>query len=330
MDCLTHETRYRCSVVVVYHNPYDNVKELAHIFFRRCYDEKVTPYIVTKKTVFKWQEGFWTTMKEVFESDYKEMFLKAGLMDRSGGVLQHLISDAATMQLIRWTDGGFGMAAHNYDGDMLTDQIAQIHRSPGFITSNLVGTKEDGSLIKEFEASHGTVSDLWHDHLKGKETSLNPLGLVEAMIGAMQHAATLEAEKYPDDIEKQTVKAKIFNYCSTLRESMHNTFRYGQGTRDMSGPSGFTTEDFIAKVAWRLERYLKQQGEDVPPPKLREPDRKFRRNYKVDIEALNKLYRQFDTNGDGQIDFHEFEEMMVKLNIAPRLGADKEDEKTEN
>ena len=26
-----------------------------------------------------------------------------------GGDLQHLISDAATMQIIRWTDGGFGM-----------------------------------------------------------------------------------------------------------------------------------------------------------------------------------------------------------------------------
>jgi isocitrate dehydrogenase len=318
------------SVVVVYHNPYDNVKELAHIFFKRCYEQKVTPYVVTKKTVFKWQEGFWATMKEVFDSEYKEKFLEAGLLERSGGVLQHLISDAATMQLIRWTDGGFGMAAHNYDGDMLTDQIAQIHRSPGFITSNLVGRKDDGSLIKEFEASHGTVSDLWHDHLQGKETSLNPLGLVEAMIGAMQHAATLDAEKFPDDDEKQTVKAKVFNFCTTLRESMHNTFRYGQGTRDMSGPSGFTTEDFIAKVAWRLERYLKQQGEDVPPPKLREPDRKFRRNYKVDIEALNKLYRQFDKNGDGLIDFHEFEEMMVKLNIAPRVGADNESEKAEN
>jgi hypothetical protein len=26
----------------------------------------------------------------------------------------------------RWTKGGFGMAAHNYDGDMLTDEIAQV------------------------------------------------------------------------------------------------------------------------------------------------------------------------------------------------------------
>ena len=48
--------------------------------------------------------------------------------------------------------------AHNYDGDMLTDEVAQVHRSPGFITSNLVGKRADGTMIKEFEASHGTLS----------------------------------------------------------------------------------------------------------------------------------------------------------------------------
>ena len=50
------------------------------------------------------------------------------------------------------------MAAHNYDGDMLTDEVAQVHRSPGFITSNLIGKAADGRLIKEFEASHGALS----------------------------------------------------------------------------------------------------------------------------------------------------------------------------
>jgi len=42
------------SAVVVYDNPYDNVEKMAHHFFSRCLEEGVTPYVVTKKTVFKW------------------------------------------------------------------------------------------------------------------------------------------------------------------------------------------------------------------------------------------------------------------------------------
>jgi isocitrate dehydrogenase len=200
----------------------------------------------------------------------------------------------------------------------VTDQIAQVHRSPGFITSNLVGKNDDGTLIKEFEASHGTVSDLWHEHLAGRETSLNPLGLVEAMIGAMEHAATLDVERNPGNDEKQVAKDQIFNYCLTLRTAMHNTFRYGQGTRDMSGPSGYTTEDFVAKVAWRLERYLSAQYDETPPPHLREPDRKFRRNYDVDEEKVLAMFAKYDTNGDGAIDFEEFTTMINKLGLAPK------------
>lgn len=107
----------------------------------------------------------------------------------------------------------------------VTDQIAQVHRSPGFITSNLVGKNDDGTLIKEFEASHGTVSDLWHDHLAGKETSLNPLGLVEALIGAFEHAAVLDVERNPEDASKTAVHDQIVNFTETLRTAMHNTFR---------------------------------------------------------------------------------------------------------
>ena len=346
------------NVVVVYHNPYDNVDELAHLFFQRCLEAKITPYVVTKKTVFKWQEPFWAIMKDIFDKEYKEDFVKLGLLEKCGGELQHLISDAATMKLIRWTDGGFGMAAHNYDGDMctyfanfwavlvvdglsgeanifycfimfacllkVTDQIAQVHRSPGFITSNLVGKNDDGTLIKEFEASHGTVSDLWHDHLAGKETSLNPLGLVEAMLGALEHAATLDVEKDPSNTHKQTVKDQIFNFSSTLRNAIHNTFRYGQGTRDMSGPSGFTTEDFIRKVAWRLHRYLAAQYEESPPPVLSDVDRKFRRNYDIDEEAVKEMFTKYDKNGDGFIDAEEFTSMMVRLNLAPKKDVNKE------
>ena len=71
-----------------------------------------------------------------------------------------LLAPCAPLQIIKWTDGGFGMAAHNYDGDMLTDEVSQVHRSPGFISSNLIGKREDGVKIMEFEASHGTVCAL--------------------------------------------------------------------------------------------------------------------------------------------------------------------------
>lgn len=168
------------NVVVTYHNPLDNVYDMAHHFFARCLEARVVPYVVTKKTVFKWQEGFWTIMKKVFDEHYKQRYIDSGLIP--DGNLQHLISDAATMQIIRWTKGGFGMAAHNYDGDMLTDEVAQVHRSPGFITSTLVGKRDDGSVIKEHEASHGTVADLWEAHLRGEPTSLNPLVCTEKRI----------------------------------------------------------------------------------------------------------------------------------------------------
>ena len=92
------------SVAVVYHNPLDNVHDMAHIFFNRCLETGVVPYVVTKKTVFKWQEGFWRIMKEVFDEHFLERFVAAGLLPT--GELQHLISDAATMQIIRWNAGG--------------------------------------------------------------------------------------------------------------------------------------------------------------------------------------------------------------------------------
>lgn len=296
------------NAAVTYHNPLDNVEDLAHHFFSRCLDAQIVPYVVTKKTVFKWQEDFWAIMQEVFNVHYKQKYLSAGLLDNCGGELQHLISDAATMQIIRWTGGGFGMAAHNYDGDMLTDEIAQIHRSPGFITSNLIGRASDGRTIKEFEASHGTVADLWHAHLRGEETSFNPLGMVEAVIGSMQHAATLDT----------TNQDAVMEYTTSLRKVLHRRFVVGQGTRDMQGADGLTTEAFIDTVADRLHRVLnglpRAENEKAANPK---PDRAHDRDHNVDHELVKHMFKEYDTNNDGTISLEEFETMLETFGVAP-------------
>jgi isocitrate dehydrogenase len=305
------------NVVVSYHNPLDNVEDLAHHFFKRCLAGDIVPMVVTKKTVFKWQEGFWVIMKRVFDDHYKQAYMDAGLIP--DGELQHLISDAATMQIIRWTKGGFGMAAHNYDGDMLTDEVAQVHRSPGFITSNLVGKKDDGTPIKEFEASHGTVADLWHMHNRGEETSMNPLGMIEALIGAMLHSCELQhiALGGKDDGALDNMK----RFTDALRQALHNTFRYGQGTRDMAGDEGLTTEQFVNKVAWRLGRYVAKYEEEDVTEEMKEavikPSRKLRRNYDVDKESLKQLFDAYDTNKNGSINLDELEEMLVAMSVAP-------------
>jgi hypothetical protein len=204
------------------------------------------------------------------------------------------------MQIIRWTGGGFGMAAHNYDGDMLTDEVAQVHRSPGFITSNLIGKRSDGAIIKEFEASHGTVADLYHMMLAGKETSFNPLGMVEALIGALQHSATLDP----------TNKDAIDKYAVTLRKAMHKTFVDGYGTRDMCGPSGLTTEQFVDKV---LEIFSAMyEGKDVPTASVGSVVAQ-----EVDADMVKTLFDQYDLNSDGAINLAEFQNALVKLGVAP-------------
>lgn len=294
------------NVAVVYHNPLDNVEDMAHYFFKRCLEAKVVPYVVTKKTVFKWQESFWSIMKKVFDDDYRADFLTAGLLQTTEGHLQHLISDAATMQIIRWTGGGFGMAAHNYDGDMLTDEIAQVHRSPGFITSNLIGRRGDGTFIKEFEASHGTVTDHWLRHLRGEETSLNPLGLAEALIGAMQHSAELHA---PGSEDTKLVHA----YTNRIREVMHECMVIGQGTRDLCGPSGLTTEGFIDVVKRGLE------GEKITPRKS-PSETQFEElvaEHHVDMRWVDSMFKEFDEDKNGSINKEEFTKLLIKIGVAP-------------
>src|SRR5690606_15912915 len=109
------------NAAVMYHNPYDNLEKLAHHFFQRALGAGAVPYVVTKKTVFKWQEPFWAKMKSVFDTHYKSKFAEKGLLEKTGGELRHLLSDDAVMKMAAWKDGGFAMVSHNYDGDVLTD-----------------------------------------------------------------------------------------------------------------------------------------------------------------------------------------------------------------
>lgn len=245
----TRKLKDKRNAAVMYHNPYDNLEQLAHHFFQRALAANAVPYVVTKKTVFKWQEPFWQTMKDVFDAHYKKQFAEKGLLKNTNGDLRHLLSDDAVMKMAAWKDGGFAMVSHNYDGDVLTDLLAQIYKSPGFISSVLTGFTKDGRKIMEFEASHGTIADQYAKFKKSEETSVNPLGMVYALRGAIDHSANLAVES-----KKMTADdaAKIKNFTAAMYSSMCEAMAGGKGTRDLSGPSGLTTEQFVDEVASRL------------------------------------------------------------------------------
>jgi len=312
----TRSLKDNVNAAVVYHNPYDNVVPMAHHFFRRCLEANVTPYVVTKKTVFKWQETFWVTMKHVFDLHYRDKFRKAKLLDSKlcNGELVHFLSDVATMQIIRWSDGGWGMCAHNYDGDVLTDEIAQVHRSPGFLTSVLNGVNDDGSIIKEFEASHGTVTDMWNAHNRGEETSLNPLSMMEALIGALKHSVVL-AKGDPE----------ITEFASKLQAAIYaQMVTPGKATRDLSGPSGLTTPQFVQAVREKLDASLTKSASELLAEIVAATEKKAPITIvdavDTDLVRIKSLFDLLDTDSSGQISLEEFTRGVKKLGIAPRVA----------
>ncbi len=196
--------------------------------------------------------------------------------------------------------------------DVLTDELAQIHRSPGFLSSVLNGINDDGTLIKEFEASHGTVTDMWKAHLQGKETSLNPLSMMEALIGAMKHSAKLAGDH-----------EEMFDFAARLQRAIHTQMTSGHATRDLD-KNGLTTEEFVDAVRERLEGHapsVDPHVESVEPNVDAQP---------ADVVAMKKLFDVMDTNHDGTICFDEFLAAMRKLGITPRKHLPMNEQQSEN
>ena len=158
------------------------------------------------------------------------------------------------------------------------------------------------------------------DHLAGKETSLNPLGLVEALICAMQHSAELNPG---EDSEN------IIVFTNALRQCIHTAMVEGKGTRDLCGDAGLTTEEFVDHIAEQLSGsadFDRAAKEFAQQKRSIEREGSFEPNLDssvVDNEAMRLLFNRLDLDGNGSIDFDEFTRGITKLGIAPRKHLNK-------
>lgn len=181
------------------HNTEESIKSFAKASFTYAFDQKIDIWFSTKDTISKVYD---TRFKEIFEEEYekhwKDKFRQAGL-----SYFFTLIDDAAAR--VMKSEGGFLWALKNYDGDVMSDLIASAYGSLAMMTSVLVSPQG----YFKYEAAHGTVQKHYYSHLKGEETSTNPMATIFAWSGCLRKRGELDASPEVISFAKKLEEASI-------------------------------------------------------------------------------------------------------------------------
>ncbi|MGE4283553.1 MAG: NADP-dependent isocitrate dehydrogenase [Clostridia bacterium] len=222
------------------HNKDTSIYSFAHACFQYALTTKQDLWFSTKDTISKkYDHTFKDIFEEVFESDYKEKFESAGIE------YFYTLIDDAVARVIR-SEGGFIWACKNYDGDVMSDMVSTAFGSLAMMTSVLVSP--DGKY--EYEAAHGTVTRHYYKHLKGEETSTNPMATIFAWSGALRKRGELDGN------------SELMNFADKLEKASLQTLEEGIMTKDLVGicegitPKCVNTEMFIKEVRIRLDRVV--------------------------------------------------------------------------
>ena len=214
-----------------------SIRDFAHACFNYSLGRGWPLYLSTKNTILKAYDGrFKDIFQEIYESEYKAKFEKAGIE------YQHRLIDDMVASALKWS-GRFVWACKNYDGDVQSDQVAQGFGSLGLMTSVLM--TPDGKTV-EAEAAHGTVTRHYRMHEAGKATSTNPIASIFAWTGGLKYRG-----KFDDTPE-------VVRFAETLERVCVETVEGGQMTKDLAilvGPeqAWLTTEQFFEAIVHNLE-----------------------------------------------------------------------------
>ena len=196
-------------VGISYFNVDSSIKDFALSCFNFALNRKIPLFLSTKNTILqKYDERFKNIFEEIFEKQFKNQFKKNNI------TFQHRLIDDMVACIMKWS-GGFVWACKNYDGDVMSDLVAQGYGSLGLMTSVL--QSPDGNTI-ETEAAHGTVTSHYRQHQNGLETSTNPIASIFAWTRALSHRAKLDKN---NDLEK--FANKLENICIKTIENGHMT-----------------------------------------------------------------------------------------------------------
>ena len=220
-----------------YFNNNKSIEDFANSCFNFGLDRKMPVYLSTKNTILQsYDESFKEIFERVYNDKYKLKFEKSGIF------YQHRLIDDMIACLVKWT-GGFLWACKNYDGDVISDLVAQGFGSLGLMTSVL--QSPDGKII-ETEAAHGTVTSHFRQHQNGLETSTNPIASIFAWTRGLLHRGKIDKNKDLEDFSN-----KIELICKNLLNK-------GMMTKDLAlmiGPDQkwLTTQQLIDLIGYELK-----------------------------------------------------------------------------
>ena len=195
------------------HNTDESIRGFAHSCFNMALSKKWPLYLSTKNTILKKYDGrFKDIFEEIYQSDFKEKFIAAGIS------YEHRLIDDMVASALKW-NGNFVWACKNYDGDVQSDTVAQGFGSLGLMTSVLI--TPDGEIM-ESEAAHGTVTRHYRDHQAGKKTSTNPIASIFAWTRGLAFRGKLDNNQ------------ALINFCNDLEQVCIDTVESGIMTKDLA------------------------------------------------------------------------------------------------
>ena len=220
------------------HNLTPSIESFARSCFEYALSINQDLWFATKDTISKkYDHTFKDIFAEIFEAEYKEKFEKAGIE-----YFYTLIDDAVAR--VMKAEGGFMWACKNYDGDVMSDMISSAFGSLAMMTSVLVSPHG----YYEYEAAHGTVQRHYYKHLKGEETSTNPVATIFAWTGALRKRGELDGN------------SELMAFADKLEKATIDTIESGVMTKDLAliteleNVTVKNTQDFILAIKETLDK----------------------------------------------------------------------------
>lgn len=224
-------------------NTEESIRDFAHASMKYALNKGWPLYLSSKNTILKAYDGkFKDIFQEIYESEYRAGFEKVGIS------YEHRLIDDMVAYCLK-SSGGYVWACKNYDGDVMSDMVAQGFGSLGLMTSTLFSPT--GKILTE--AAHGTVTRHYRDHQKGKDTYTNPIASIFAWSQGLYHLAQQDANN------------ALSSFASKLEKACIGTVEAGKMTKDLAlivesetkvSTSPLTTKQFIAAVKQTLEASL--------------------------------------------------------------------------